>query len=448
MTNPGSEPVAQDGPILCVDVGSTFTKGLLVAADGSVCRAAATPTTLATDVLDGIDTVRALTGAPRETPVVACSSAGGGLRLAVVGYEASVTALAGHRVGLSAGARIVHVFAGRLDRASMADLRASRPDLVLLVGGTDGGNADVLLHNATRLGSARFTAPVVLAGNADVADRARAALERTGRTVVVADNVLPRIGVIAPQSARTAIRAAFLRHVIGGKHLSRSADFVRLVRCATPDAVLRGVEVLAGAGVGDALTIDIGGATTDVYSAVTPMGEDAGVRREISPQLRFARTVEADLGMRWSAPGVVEAADREHLTLGSTTRAYAEAVLHDVAHLPGSPGEWESELALATVAAVVAARRHGRAAGPGEAPRALRDVGILIGSGGVLRHAPTGSAERVLGAVLADHGGGWLVPRAARGRVDSAYVLFAVGLLADDHPRRADALARSLLDPR
>lgn len=448
MTNPGSEPVAQDGPILCVDVGSTFTKGLLVAADGSVCRAAATPTTLATDVLDGIDTVRALTGAPRETPVVACSSAGGGLRLAVVGYEASVTALAGHRVGLSAGARIVHVFAGRLDRASMADLRASRPDLVLLVGGTDGGNADVLLHNATRLGSARFTAPVVLAGNADVADRARAALERTGRTVVVADNVLPRIGVIAPQSARTAIRAAFLRHVIGGKHLSRSADFVRLVRCATPDAVLRGVEVLAGAGVGDALTIDIGGATTDVYSAVTPTGEDAGVRREISPQLRFARTVEADLGMRWSAPGVVEAADREHLTLGSTTRAYAEAVLHDVAHLPGSPGEWESELALATVAAVVAARRHGRAAGPGEAPRALRDVGILIGSGGVLRHAPTGSAERVLGAVLADHGGGWLVPRAARGRVDSAYVLFAVGLLADDHPRRADALARSLLDPR
>jgi uncharacterized protein (TIGR01319 family) len=448
MTNPGSEPVAQDGPILCVDVGSTFTKGLLVAADGSVCRAAATPTTLATDVLDGIDTVRALTGAPRETPVVACSSAGGGLRLAVVGYEASVTALAGHRVGLSAGARIVHVFAGRLDRASMADLRASRPDLVLLVGGTDGGNADVLLHNATRLGSARFTAPVVLAGNADVADRARAALERTGRTVVVADNVLPRIGVIAPQSARTAIRAAFLRHVIGGKHLSRSADFVRLVRCATPDAVLRGVEVLAGAGVGDALTIDIGGATTDVYSAVTPMGEDAGVRREISPQLRFARTVEADLGMRWSAPGVVEAADREHLTLGSTTRAYAEAVLHDVAHLPGSPGEWESELALATVAAVVAARRHGRAAGPHEAPRALRDVGILIGSGGVLRHAPTGSAERVLGAVLADHGGGWLVPRAARGRVDSAYVLFAVGLLADDHPRRADALARSLLDPR
>lgn len=431
--------------MLCVDVGSTFTKGLLVGADGSVCRSAAVPTTLATDVLDGIEEVRALVGAGPDVPVLACSSAGGGLRLAVVGYEASVTALAGHRVGLSAGARVVHVFAGRLDRTSMADLRASRPDLVLLVGGTDGGNADVLLHNATRLGSARFTAPVVLAGNADVADRARAALERTGRTVVVADNVLPRIGVIAPESARSAIRAAFLQHVIGGKHLSRSADFVRLARCATPDAVLRGVEVLAMCGVGDALTIDIGGATTDVYSAVTPSGEDVEIVREVAPQLRFSRTVEADLGMRWSALGVVEAADREHLTLDATTRAYAEAVLHDVTHVPLTLGEWECELSLASVAAVVAARRHGRPAGPGEAPRALRDVGVVIGSGGVLRHAPAGSADRVLTAVSGDHGGGWLVPRSALGRVDAAYVLFAVGLLADEHPAVAERLARTLL---
>ncbi len=431
--------------MVCVDVGSTFTKGLLVGPDGTVCRSAAVPTTLATDVLDGIVEVRSLVGAGPDVPAFACSSAGGGLRLAVVGYEASVTALAGHRVGLSAGARVVHVFAGRLDRTAMADLRASRPDLLLLVGGTDGGNADVLLHNANRLGSARFTAPVVLAGNVEAADRARAALERTGRTVVVADNVLPRIGVIAPESARAAIRAAFLRHVIGGKHLSRSADFVRLVRCATPDAVLRGVEVLAACGAGDALTIDIGGATTDVYSAVTPAGEDAEIVRDVAPQLRFSRTVEADLGMRWSAPGVVEAADREHLSLDPTTRAYAEAVLHDVTHVPLSLGEWESELALASVAAIVAARRHGRAPA-GEAPRALRDVGILIGSGGVLRHAPAGSADRVLTAVLEDHGGGWLVPRAAHGRVDSAYVLFAVGLLADDHPDLAARLATTLLD--
>ena len=82
--------------------------------------------------------------------VLACSSAGGGLRLAVVGYERAVTAEAGHRVGLSAGARVVHVAAGPMDDAAFAALLDARPDVVLLVGGTDGGNAEVLLHNAER----------------------------------------------------------------------------------------------------------------------------------------------------------------------------------------------------------------------------------------------------------------------------------------------------------
>ena len=68
---------------------------------------------------------------------------------------------------------------------------------------------------------------------------------RTGRRFVVTANVLPRIGVVAPEAARAAIREAFLTHVIGGKGLSRGRGFAELVRAATPDAVLRGVEVLA-----------------------------------------------------------------------------------------------------------------------------------------------------------------------------------------------------------
>ena len=75
----------------------------------------------------------------------------GGLRLAVVGYERVITAEAGHRVGLSAGARMAHVAAGPLDPTALDDLRASAPDVVLLVGGTDGGNAEILLHNAAAL---------------------------------------------------------------------------------------------------------------------------------------------------------------------------------------------------------------------------------------------------------------------------------------------------------
>src|SRR5690606_13973608 len=83
----------------------------------------------------------------------------GGLRLAVVGYERLVTAESGQRVGLSAGARVVHVAAGLLDRAALAALRADRPDVVLLVGGTDGGDTEVLIHNATRPAAARPRVP-------------------------------------------------------------------------------------------------------------------------------------------------------------------------------------------------------------------------------------------------------------------------------------------------
>ena len=321
--------------VLCVDVGSTFTKAVLVdAATGDVLGTASHPTTVATDVMDGVDAVRAsLAGHGEPDEVLACSSAGGGLRLAVVGYEREVTAEAGHRVGLSAGAKVVHVASGPMTGADVAALRAAAPDLVLLVGGTDGGNADVLLHNAERLARGRLAAPVVVAGNADAADGVAALLAGTGRRHVVTDNVLPRIGVVAPEAARAAIREAFLTHVIGGKGLSRGRGFAELVRAPTPDAVLRGVEVLAEVVGGDVLVVDVGGATTDVYSVITPQGEDATIHREVVGTLWHARTVEADLGMRWTAPSVVEAGERERMPLSDTVIRYAGAVASDTAHL-------------------------------------------------------------------------------------------------------------------
>ncbi|WP_392544575.1 glutamate mutase L [Oryzobacter sp. 24SJ04S-52] len=433
--------------VLCVDVGSTFTKAVLVdGSSGAVLAAASHPTTVATDVMDGVDAVRAEV-APHGEPdeVLVCSSAGGGLRLAVVGYERAVTAEAGHRVGLSAGAKVVHVAAGPMTGADVTALRAAAPDLVLLVGGTDGGNADVLLHNAERLAKARVAAPVVVAGNADAAPQVAALLASTGRRFVVTDNVLPHIGVVAPEAARAAIREAFLTHVIGGKGLSRGRGFAELVRAATPDAVLRGVEVLADAADGDLLVVDVGGATTDVYSVITPQGEDATIHREVVGTLWHARTVEADLGMRWTATGVVEAAARERLDVAPATVAHAAAVSADTGRLAVSQADWAAEEEVASTAAVVAARRHGRPPHPSERPRPLADVVLVVGSGGVLRHAPDGLADRVLARVAGDHGGGWRVPEAARRRVDAVYVLFAVGLLADGHPEAAAALAGSLV---
>ncbi|WP_238154337.1 glutamate mutase L [Ornithinimicrobium sufpigmenti] len=449
---------------LLVDVGSTFTKAALIDDEGSLLARASVPTTVGPgrDVLHGITQVAGDlgSGTRAEVPdplggdrdrVLVCSSAGGGLRLAVVGYERQVTAEAGHRVGLSAGAKVVHVASGPMGVADVASLRAARPDVVLLVGGTDGGNSEVFLHNARRLARSRVGAPVVVAGNARAQDEAAALLESTGRRFLLAPNVLPRIGVVEPLGARTAIREVFLEHVIGGKGLSRGPRFAQLVRAATPDAVLGGVEVLAAVAGQDVMVVDVGGATTDVYSVLEPQGEDAGLRKQVVAPLWHARTVEGDLGMRWGAPGVVEAARAEGL-LGEDTptqqlTAWADRVLADHAHVPTNGTGRELDLRLAALAATIAARRHGRPGGPGEPPRPLADVGLLLGSGGVLRHASAQDARQVLDQVVADHGGGWRPPAQAKVGVDAAYLLLAAGLLAPLRPDLAAAVVAPLIAP-
>jgi uncharacterized protein (TIGR01319 family) len=404
---------------VCVDVGSTYTKAAKIdLRDARLISRAEVPTTSGTDVLHGLDAAIAAVGGGDELYV--CSSAGGGLRLAVIGYEALVTAEAGHRVGLSAGAQVVHLASGPLSGPDLTALRAARPDVLLLVGGTDGGDAEVLLHNARRLGKARIRIPVVLAGNADA--RGDALAELAGVPVTAASNVLPRIGVLDPAPARAAIREVFLRHVIGGKRLSKGRRFASLVRAATPDAVLAGVELLAdltGTGV---LVVDVGGATTDVYSALVPDAEsESGPRRDVAGTLWRARTVEGDLGVAVGAAGTRAAAAAEKLP---------------------SPTD---DLEVAAAAAVIALRRHARGHSPGPglprtAGRDLRDVRLVVGSGGVLRH---GGGDHVLGAVLADVGGGWAPPERAKTVVDEKYVLAAAGLLAVDHPQVAAGLLGS-----
>jgi uncharacterized protein (TIGR01319 family) len=392
---------------VCVDVGSTYTKAALIDLEGAeLIRRTEVPTTSSSDVLEGLDAAVAAVGGGDELYV--CSSAGGGLRLAVIGYERLVTAEAGHRVGLSAGAQVVHVAAGPMSGPDLTRLRTARPDVLLLAGGTDGGDGDTLLHNARRLAAARIRVPVVLAGNSAVREDALTLLRGRGVPVTAAANVLPRIGVLDPLPARAAIRDVFLRHVIGGKRLSRGVRFTRLVRAATPDAVLAGVEVLADATGYGVLVVDVGGATTDVYSALVPDAEEeTGPRRDVAGTLWRSRTVEGDLGVAVGAGG---------------TRAAAAAE-----KLPDPGGDRE----LAAAAAVVAMRRHARGR-PG-----LRDVRLVIGSGGVLRH---GGGERVLRAVLSDVGGGWAPPERARAVVDQQYILAAAGLLAADHPDVATAL--------
>ncbi|MGY1624621.1 glutamate mutase L [Geodermatophilus sp. SYSU D00965] len=404
--------------VACVDIGSTWTKAALVDLPGGVLLARAQAPTDADDVVRG---VLAATAAFPDAPVLACSSAGGGLRLAVVGYEELISAEAGHRAALSAGARVVHVAAGRLSEAALARLWAAEPDVVLLVGGTDGGESSVLRHNAVALASGVRSVPVVLAGNAAVRDEVAALLRAGGVPVTETANVLPDIGRLAPEPARAAIREVFLRHVIGGDRLSTDPRLREWVRTVTPDAVLAGVSVLAagraGADVPGVVVVDVGGATTDVYCVPDPDAEQASLGREAVGVPAARRTVEGDLGVEASADALRAAAAAEEVPL------------------PGA-----DPLDLGTAAATIALRRHLRAEAAYGGGAGARAVGLVVLSGGVFRHGAPDAVDAAAARIAADRGGAGGVLAGAEVAVDVRYVLAAAGLLAADAPAAAAGL--------
>ncbi|MDT0186518.1 glutamate mutase L [Microbacterium sp. ARD31] len=461
----------QGAAVVCVDFGSTFTKAALVdLGSGALLATASHPTTLPDasghgDVLDGYDAcLDALAEQdPRavDADVLACSSAGGGLRIAVVGNEELVTAEAGRRVALSSGGKVVLVLSGGLDADRLAELRRAEPDVVLLVGGTDGGNSEVLEGDAAVLADAPWDGPVVVAGNVESQDAVRSLLAHSGTPHVVADNVVPKIGVLAPDSARRAIREIFLSHVIGGKHLSSRTDaqgrtFTAMVRGATPDVVLTGVELLARGlddehpGARDVVVVDVGGATTDVHSVVELDPEDSGLAREVVATTPVTRTVEGDLGMRWSAVSTVEAAGREDLADAAAARRA------DPGWVPRDAAEQDVDHEIAAAAVRIALERHAGRSKVVVSPEGrvversgkdLREVDLLVGSGGVLRHGGPDAVRRVLVPSTGDaFEGGWQLPRDPVVVVDHDYVLAAAGLLAEAHPLAAHRLVRRLHD--
>jgi uncharacterized protein (TIGR01319 family) len=236
--------------------------------------------------------------------------------------------------------------------------------------------------------------------------------------------------------------------VIGGKHLSGRDAFLEMVVGATPDIVLTGVELLAEVS-GDTVVVDVGGATTDVHSVVELDPEDAGLSREVVATTRVTRTVEGDLGMRWSAVTTAEAAERADLADAAVRRR------DDPGFVPDDDRERDLDEELARAAVGLALRRHAGRSKVVVSPEGrvvertgkdLREVDLLVGSGGVLRHGRPGVAERVFAGSVGEVEGGWQLPRRARVTVDVDYVLAAAGLLTRDHPDAARRLVSRLAE--
>ncbi|HEX6204530.1 MAG TPA: glutamate mutase L [Solirubrobacterales bacterium] len=443
------------GVVALADFGSTYTKVRLVdPAAGELLARAEAPTTVAGDLMEGYAAAlgaasRSLGGELTIDEQLAVSSAGGGLRVAAVGLVADLTAAAARQAALNAGARVEVVLAGSLDDEQLDELQAARPEIVLFAGGTDGGQAELVLENARRLAARRIGGNAVVACNAAVAAEAAELLRGGGSRVEVAANVMPALGRLEIGSARAAILRLFLEHVIGGKGLSASPEFERMVRLPTPEAVLEASGLL-----GDVVVVDVGGATTDVHSNRPPQPVQPGIEDPLLPPPLTLRTVEGDLGLRAGAAGVAAVEGRWLEAEG----AGAEAAIRHAVSIRADRPDWvpedEEELRLdgllAIGCAAQALARHcgtmllsRSAAGPPTLTREgadLREARLLLGTGGVFAHRRDG--EWILREALRKRGERSLAPVDPLLAVDSNYVLAAAGLLATEDRDAAIRLLR------
>ena len=446
------------------DIGSTFTKLTVVDLDDPSRRfRAQAPTTVETDVRAGFTAaVRALEegGGPRFEDAVyraASSSAAGGLALVVSGLVPRLSAEAGRIAALGAGAKLVGSLSYRITAADVDKLRGLRPDIVLLTGGTDGGERDTLVFNARALAGWDGCPTVIVAGNREVADEADQILRDAGIHSVLAPNILPELDKLVIEPVRDAIREEFLTNIVHAKGIDHVRDQLDTDILPTPGVVLDGVQLLAEREFeGGLLAVEVGGATTNVHSSSSASADEGVVVRGLhEPDLK--RTVEGDLGVRWNAETILQLAGSDWfgdrgVDDPAALAAYVDRVSATPSILPNGENERVFDALLATFAAQTAIERHcGRQRevmlpeGPVlvQEGKDLRRLDAVLGTGGSVVSADDPVA--IIEAALASDDPFALLPVAPRVLIDSDYALYATGLLAGHHPDAGVELARHSL---
>ena len=377
--------------------------------------------------------------------LLATSSAAGGLKMCVHGLVFDMTVAAARAAALGAGAIVRQTTAGRLTDCDLTEQRAIRPNLILLAGGTDGGERETALYNAERLAKAGTDAPVLYAGNAQNQGAVKAIFEQAGVPVYLAENVYPRLDTLNIEPVRKQIHAAFERHIVSAPGMEHIRELVTGAILPTPGAVMEAAMLLYEE-IGDLVVLDIGGATTDVHSVSS--GSDEIARLLTAPEPFNKRTVEGDLGLYVNAHHLVEQIGEEKLSheLGLNVAA----VMRDYRPIPQTPEQLRLTTRLCEEAGLTAIMRHAGRLRHYYTPQGrttaaegkdLTLVKTIVGTGGALTRLP--ERERILRRLADCNAGGTMLypkPGAMRLAFDEDYVLSSLGVLAKTNPAAAKQL--------
>jgi uncharacterized protein (TIGR01319 family) len=463
---------------LFVDFGSTFTK--LVAFDlraEELLGRVQVPSTVDTDITVGLEEAFARLSeivaysAEDRRHTVACSSAAGGLRVVCAGLVPEYTTEAGRRAALGAGAKIVGSYSFELSQSELREIEDIRPDIVLLTGGTDGGNKKVITHNAGLLArSGPGVANIIVSGNKSAYDEVDVLFRGSGKDVTFTTNVMPEIGVLEVDAANRKIRDLFIARITEAKGIARVRSSIAGVIMPTPAAVLEAAKLLAdgpgrdgdsaggyargaaGPGLGELLLVDVGGATTDVYSVAKGAPSSAFVRLTGLPEPYAKRTVEGDLGLYHNLDTLKAIAE-----LGEVPPGFEEAVA-DMCRknsVPRGRMQTQCHLLLSRAAVRSAVNRHAGSLRTVFTPNGevtlqrgkdLTQLSWVVGAGGPISFSADPRAV-LEGALFEEDLPTILKPKAPDMLVDTHYVLFALGLLAQTEPARALSLMHKYLGP-
>jgi uncharacterized protein (TIGR01319 family) len=463
----------RDRTALLVDIGSTYTKVVVVDLSATeVLAQGRSITTVERDVTLGLKRALAAAGVGLRkrdlagfTLRLACSSAAGGLSLVAIGLVPELTAEAARRAALGAGAVVQDVYSYQLTHHEVARMETLQPDIILLAGGTDGGEATTIVHNAVMLAESRLRVPVVVAGNKAVGEQVMGIFRQLGVDARLTENVMPRLNTLNVEPVQHVIRQVFLEHIVVAKGLDRAEELLEAVAMPTPSAVLAGARLLADGLTGESgseelLVVDVGGATTDVHSVADGQSTQREVIYRGLPEPRIKRTVEGDLGLRVSAPSLLAALDLARVSMApvksgaGNRQVRAEQLRRDVGHLPETEEDWALDAALGRGAAELAVARHaGRLEelmtpqGPVFIQRGkdLSQVEMVVGTGGVFAHHH--QARFILQGAVADQRDPFLLaPRQPRLYLDRRHVFWAAGLLAEGKPQVGLRLLKRYLE--
>lgn len=451
---------------LLLDFGSTYTK--LTAVDiekEEIIATAKDITTVTSGVMNGFR--NALKKLREKLPsdvvfekTLACSSAAGGLKMIAIGLSRNLTAEAAKRSALGAGARILETYSYELSDDDINEIVNSDCDIILLSGGTDFGNKRTIIYNAKKLADAKLNIPIVVAGNIGAIDEIKCIFDASAIDYVCTENVMPKVNTLNAEPAREVIRKIFMDRIVTAKGMNDVEGEIDGVLMPTPAAVIKGAELLSTGteneeGMGDLIVVDVGGATTDVHSIGIGFPSDSDIRFEGLREPFAKRTVEGDLGMRYSALSLYEAVGEERL------RSYFSEEIdilenckyraENIMMVPNSQLDYKFDEAMAGCAVEAAVIRHAGSIRKEysysryiyyQRGKDLTNVKVVIGTGGVIVHSK--NPVKILDNVKS-YDSNILTPADANFYVDSEYILSAMGLLGMILPDKAVKIMKKYL---